>query len=318
MFKANVLFRGVFQFCMIFSAVSQVVVQGIASELGQQAATRMRCYGTRVVAGVDAGETLSTIAQLPVLNSVAQSVEAFGAIAISVICVAPYRVLDAAREAMQAGVRQLVILTPGVPPLDMVRLLRAAALRNVLVVGAASAGVMVPGQMLLGVHPASVYRPGHVAILSRSDTLTYDVAQRLTTAGLGQSIAANVGADAIVGSTFSQWLQMLEADGDTAAIVLLGQVGGDAEELAAQTIQQSVTKPVVAYLAGAVAPCRRRLGHASTILEAHSLDVGPVLGTFASKTKALKQAGVKIAASPAALPQLLQAVLPPLTLLETA
>ncbi len=294
---------------MIFAASGQVILQGMTEPLGMTIAPVMQQYGTRLVAGVMPGQGGQTACNVPIFDAVQSVVAQLGTIATSVICVPPYQVLDAAREAMQAGIRQLVLITQGVPPLDMVRLVQAARTCGALVVGANSLGVIVPGQLLLGLHPTHCYMPGSVGIISRTGTLTNVVARVLTAAGLGQSIAVCIGADPIVGSTLTQWLQLLEADARTEAIVLVGQVGSDAEEIAAQAIMQGVTKPVVAYIAGQMAPRRRRLGHANTILAAHSLNLGWDWGTVASKTQAFKRAGVAVAASPAQLPQLLRQLL---------
>lgn len=304
---------------MIFAVSGQVIVQGLTEPLGMTIVPAMQQYGTRVVAGVMPGQGGQTACGFPVFDAVKSVVAELGAIATSVICVNPYQVLDAAREAMQAGIRQLVLITQGVPPLDMLRLVQAAQTSGTLVVGANSPGVIVPGQLLLGLHPTHCYTPGSVGIISRAGTLTYGVARVLTAAGLGQSIAVSIGSDAIVGSTLVQWLQLLEADAQTEAIVLVGQVGSDAEEIAAQAIREGITKPVVAYIAGQMAPHHRRLGHANAILAAHSLNLGRDWGTVVSKTQAFKRAGVPVAASPAQLPQLLRQLLAvDRSMLETA
>jgi succinyl-CoA synthetase alpha subunit len=300
---------------MMFSALGQVIIQGLTEPLGLTIVPSMQQYGTRLVAGVAAGQGGQVRLGLPVLDAVAQVVAQFGPIVTSVICVSPYQVLDAAREAMHAGIRQLVLMTRGVPPLDMMQIVQAAERCGALVVGANSPGLIVPGQLLLGVHPVQCYSPGSVGLISRTGTLTYEVARGLTAAGLGQSIAVSIGADAIVGSTFGDWLQWLEADAQTQAIVLVGQVGGEAEELAAQAIAAHVTKPVVAYIAGQMAPQYRRLGHANAILAAQ-VDVGA--GTLASKVKALKRAGVRVANNPSQLPQLLRSGMGAIALPETA
>jgi succinyl-CoA synthetase alpha subunit len=298
---------------MVFSALGQVIVQGLTGPLGLTIVPGMLGYGTRLVAGVDPGQGGQAILGLPVFDAVRSVVAEFGPISTSVICVTPDRVLDAAREAMQAGIRQLVLMTKGVPPLDMVQIVRVAQVCDALVVGANSPGVIVPGQLLLGMQPPDCYRPGTIGLLSRSGTLTYEVARSLTAAGLGQSIGVSIGTDAIVGSTLVQWLAILEADPATQAIVLVGQVGqvgSDAEEIAAQAIRDRVTtKPVVAYIAGQMAPRQRRLGHANAILSAHSLALGRSEGTVASKTQAFNRAGVLVATSPAQIPQLLRDLL---------
>jgi succinyl-CoA synthetase alpha subunit len=306
---------------MLFSAASQVMIQGCLEPLGQTTIQAMQAYGTRVVAGVAPGYGGQRLANVLLYDLVEQAVQAQGPIDATVICSHPYAVLDAALEAIAAGIQQIVIVTQGVPPLDMVQLTQQAAVTGTLILGANSPGLIVPGEILLGLHPALFYRPGNVALLSRNGPLTYEIAQTMTQAGIGQSIAISIGSDAIVGSTFSQWLQFFEADPRTVAIVLVGEIGTDAEELAAQYIAQYVSKPVVAYIAGRMAPRHRQLGHAVAILESQSVHLGPGLnspdlqsadltafdlGSVASKIKALKQAGVKIADRPTDVPKLLK------------
>jgi succinyl-CoA synthetase alpha subunit len=301
---------------MAFLASGQVIVQGLTAPLGLTIVPGMLSYGTPIVAGVASGQGGEVVLGLPVRDAVASVVAEFGAIVTSVICVPPWQVLDAAREAMQSGIRQLVLITQGVPPLDMVRLVQAAQSVGALVIGANTPGVIVPGQVLLGVHPPQCYMPGRIGLLSRTGTLTYEVARVLTAAGWGQSIGVSIGSDAIVGSTLAQWLTLLAADAGTDAIVLVGQVGSEAEELAAQSLIGNLTKPVVAYIAGQMAPRLRRLGHANAIVTAH-LGEGN-LGTLASQTQALQRAGVAVATSPAQLPQLLRQALAVRVLRETA
>jgi succinyl-CoA synthetase alpha subunit len=295
---------------MLFSSVSRVLVQGINEPLGLVSLSRMCAYGTNVVAGVAPGSGGQRVQGIPVYDMIEQAIAAVGPIDVAMIYAHPYDALDAALEAMRAGIRQLILISQGMPPLDMVRLIRQAEITGTLVVGPNTPGVIVPGQVLLGLHPAQFYQPGEVALLSRNGPLTYEIAYAISQAGFGQSIAVSIGSDAILGSTLSQWLQMLDADPATAAIVLVGEAGGDAEEIAAQYIATSVSKPVVAYIAGHTAPRDRRLGHAGAILESQGWDFGlhgeTDLGTAASKVAALKRAGVPVAISPADVPKRLQ------------
>jgi succinyl-CoA synthetase alpha subunit len=296
---------------MLFSAACQVMILGCLEPLGQTTMQAMQAYGTAVVAGVAPGHGGQALATVPLYDLVEQAVQAQGPIDVAVICNHPYAALDAALEAIAAGIPQIVMLTQGIPPLDMVQLIQQAEITGTLILGPNGPGLIVPGEILLGLHPAMFYRPGNVALLSRNGPLTYEIAQTMTKAGIGQSIALSIGADAIVGSTFSQWLQFLESDPRTAAIVLVGEIGSDAEEIAAKCIAQHVSKPVVAYIAGQMAPCHRHLGHAVAILESQSVSFGADLpatnlGSGVSKIKALKQAGVKIADRPADVPKLLQ------------
>jgi succinyl-CoA synthetase alpha subunit len=254
---------------MPFCAESKVLIQGITGVLGQIQAERMVRYGTRIVAGVTPGRGGSTLAipdPLPVFDLVEQAIAQVGSIDVSVLFVSPYSVLDAGLEAIAAGIRQLVLISEGVPPLDMVSLLRVAEQTDTTVIGPNSPGVIVPAEILLGIHPPAFYTPGSVGVISRSGTLTFEVALALTQAGLGQSVCVGIGGDPIVGSSFPQWLQLLEEDERTQAIVLVGEIGGSAEEEAAYYIEEAIEKPVIAYIAGITAPSGQRMGHAGAVI----------------------------------------------------
>jgi succinyl-CoA synthetase alpha subunit len=201
-----------------------------------------------------------------VFDLVEQAVAQVGSIDVSVLFVSPYSVLDAGLEAIAAGIRQLVLISEGVPPLDMVSLLRVAEQTDTTVIGPNSPGVIVPAEILLGIHPPAFYTPGSVGVISRSGTLTIEVALALTQAGLGQSVCVGIGGDPIVGSSFPQWLQLLEEDERTQAIVLVGEIGGSAEEEAAYYIEEAIEKPVIAYIAGITAPSGQRMGHAGAVI----------------------------------------------------
>ena len=296
---------------MIFDLNSQVIVQGITEPIGQTYVPLMHAYGTKIVAGVSPGHGGAVCATIPVFDMVEQVVLKLGRIDISLICTHPYDVLDAATEAIRAGVRHLIIISQGVPPVDMIHLIQQAEATDTLLVGPNGPGVIMPGKLLLGIHPPMFYTPGRVGLLTRNGPLTYDIARTLTKAGIGQSIGVSIGSDSIVGSTFQQWLQILEEDEDTDAIVLVGEIGGDNEELAAHYIAHSIDKPVIAYIAGLTAPRDRRLGHAGTIIEAKAGDFGADLGTAESKVAALKKAGVPVADRPSQIPDLLRRVLQP-------
>lgn len=294
---------------MNFEAGYKVLVQGIAEPLGLLYAPIMCDYGTPVSAGVNPGWGGETIAQVPVFDLVEQAVNAVGKPDVAIIFASPYEVLDAALEAMAAEIQQLVLITEGVPPLDMVQLLREAESTETLVVGPSSPGLIVPGQMLLGTHPPHCYMPGSVGIISRSGTLTYEVALELTRAGIGQSIAVGIGGDRILGSSFQQWLQILEEDEQTDVIVLIGEIGGDGEEAAARYIAETIDKPVIAYVAGASAPKGQTIGHAGAIIASRIAGLGAEMGTVASKLAALKQAKIPVADRPSKIPQLVQQAL---------
>jgi succinyl-CoA synthetase alpha subunit len=285
-----------------FSSNSKVLIQGITDPLGLIYAPLMQKYGTQVLAGVDPGQGGQTVQGIAVYDMVEQALGQVGAVDVSVIFVPPYSVLDAALEAIVAGIRQLIIITEGVPPLDMVHLVRQAEATETLVIGPNCPGIIVPGQVLLGIHPPSFYMPGSVGIVSRSGTLTYEIAWELTQAGLGQSIVVGIGGDRIVGSSFQQWLQILEEDDRTEAIVLIGEIGGDSEEIAAQYVAEVIDKPVIAYLAGRTAPKGQSMGHAGAIIASLITEIGTDIGTAESKLAAFKQAKIPVADRPSQVP----------------
>jgi succinyl-CoA synthetase alpha subunit len=293
---------------MVFAAHHRVLVQGIAEPLGSLYVPIMLSYGTPIVAAVDAGCGGKTVHGIPVFDLVEQVVGKTD-IDTSVIFVPPYAVLDAALEAITAGIRQLILITEGVPPLDIVRLLREAEATETLVVGPNSPGVIVPGQTLLGTHPPYCYTPGAVGLISRSGTLTYEVALELNRVGLGQSIAVGIGGDQILGSSYQQWLRILEADERTEAIVLIGEIGGESEESAARYVAEAIHKPVIAYIAGATAPKGRPIGHMGAIIAARVAGLGAEIGTATSKLAAFRQAKIPVAARPSRLAKLVRQAL---------
>lgn len=295
---------------MNLSTQTKILIQGMMEPLGSMYVPLMLSYGTPIAAGVSPGHATDFYCDVPVFDMVEQAIEVVGAIETSVILVEPYLVLDAALEAMAAGIRQLVVVTEGVPPLDMVNLTRKAEATGTIVVGSSSPGIIVPGKLLLGIHPAEFYRPGSIGIISRSGTLIYEVALTLTQTDIGQSIAISIGGDRILGSSFEYWLSQLQQDDSTEAIVLVGEIGGDSEEQAAQYITQAVTKPVVSYLAGRTAPRRQVMGHSSAVITTQITDFDADLGTFDRKLAAMKQAKIPVADRPSQIPDLLKKVLP--------
>lgn len=285
---------------------SKVIIQGLrSSDLSMQAALNMKAYGTNVVACVSAGRGGGVIHEIPVFDLVEQAQSSVGPVDTSVIFVHPYDVLDAALEAIDAGIRQLVIVTEGMPPLDMVDLVRKAEATETLVVGPNCPGIIVPGKLLLGTHPGQFYNSGSIGLISRSSTLTYEVAQSLTNSRFGQSVSVCIGSDLIVGSSFIQWLQILDEDDNTDAIVLVGEIGGSSEEEAASYISETIDKPVVAYIAGLNAPKVQLISHASTIITSKlTRDVHP--GTAQSKITVFQNAKIPVASSPSQIPELLK------------
>ncbi len=294
---------------MNFACYQKILVYGIAEPLGALYVPKMVAYPTPIVAGVSPGYGGQTIEGIPVFDLIEQAVEVVGAIDAAVFFVPPYEVLDAALEAIAAEIRQLIIVTEGVPPLDMVKLLREAETTETLIVGPNSPGIIVPGQILLGTHPAYCYQPGSVGLISRSGTLTYEVALELTRAGIGQSIAVGIGGDQILGSSLQQWLQILEEDDRTEAIVLIGEIGGESEEMAARYISEAIDKPVVAYIAGSTLPKGQPVGHAGAVIAAKIAGLGVEIGTAESKRLAFEQAGIPVADRPSKVPKLVQQAL---------
>ncbi|MGB3536355.1 MAG: CoA-binding protein [Microcoleaceae cyanobacterium] len=289
---------------------SQILIQGInTSRSSIQATQNMKSYGTNVVACVSPGRGNQKLDNIPVFDLVEQAIAAIGTIETSVIFLPPYQVLDAALEAIDAGIRQLVILTEGVPPLDMVRLVQKAEMTDTLVVGPNSPGIIIPDQLLLGTYPRECYQPGSVGLISRSSTLNYEIALALTQADLGQSMSVSIGSDLIVGSSLIQWLQILDEDEPTEVIVLIGAVGGSHEEEAALYITEAIDKPVVAYIAGLQVPQAQLMGHANSILTTRIVAQKLPSGTAESKIAAFKKAKIPLATRPSEIPSLVKKVM---------
>ena len=288
---------------------SKVLVQGITQPLASYHAARMTAYGTNVVAGVSAGQGGQELHGIPVFDLVEEARHQRGPFDATIIFVESYWVLDAALEAIEAGIPQIILVTGGIPPLDMVRLLRKAQITETLIVGPSSSGIIVPGKVLLGTQESNFYTPGSIGLISRAGTLTYEVALALTQAELGQSIGVNLGTDAIVGSSFHQWLRVLATDESTQAIVLVDQTGGGSEEETAQYIAKAIDKPVVAYVAGCHTPVDKQVGNASAIIAAQLS--GPVTNasTAQHKVAAFKQAKVPVAERPSQIPDLVRKAL---------
>jgi succinyl-CoA synthetase alpha subunit len=291
---------------MDFTPNSRVLIQGIAEPLGSLHTSLMQAYGTTIVAGVSPGHGGRALYGVPVFDLVETAVAAMGDIDTTVLFVHPYAALDAALEAIAAGIRQIILVTAGIPPLDMVKLLRKAEATETLVVGPNSPGIIVPGEVLLGIQPVEFYTPGSVGVISRSGSLTDEIARELTLAGLGQSMGVCIGGDTVVGSSFLQWLEILDEDDRTEVIVLVGEIGGDSEEEAAHYIAEAIDKPVIAYVAGYTAPPNRRIGHAGAIIESQIVELGGTIGTANSKITAFERAKIPVARYPSQIPTLVK------------
>ncbi|MGK7882046.1 MAG: CoA-binding protein [Crocosphaera sp.] len=291
---------------MKWEADSKILIQGITHPLAISYTPRMKAQGTNIVAGITLDEQTANINDIPLFTLVEEAVKQVGEIDISLIFSPPYEVLDAGLEAIAADIEQLVIVTSWVPPLDLITLLEQAKATHTFVLGSGSEGLLVPDKFWLGVMEPEFYTEGSVGIISRCDRLMDEVAKMLTEEGLGQSLAISLGSDRIMGSNFEQWLQIMEEDDSTKAIVLLGQPYSSPELLAAQYISSGIEKPVIAYLPGIQAPINRSFGDATSII-ASQLSYQNTSTTEENQTvTALKKAGVKIANNVEEIPKLVK------------
>jgi succinyl-CoA synthetase alpha subunit len=270
---------------------TKVVVQGITGNEGMFHTRQMVEYGTKVVAGMTPGKGGQKIDGIPVFNTVSEAVKNTDANA-SAIFVPPAFAADAILEACDAGISIIVCLTEGIPTIDMVTVKKYLKERGASLVGPNTPGVISPGKCKIGVMAGYIHKPGTVGIMSRSGTLTYEVVGQLTKRGIGQSTAVGIGGDQIIGLNFVDLLEMFEKDPGTEAVIMIGEIGGTAEEEAAQFIEKNVRKPVLAFIAGLTAPPGRRMGHAGAIIAGGK-------GTAKEKMEALEKAGVKVVRNPA-------------------
>jgi succinyl-CoA synthetase alpha subunit len=270
---------------------TRLLVQGITGREGEFHAQQMIEYGTQVVAGVTPGKGGMEAAGVPVFDTVAEAVDKTGA-NTSIIYVPARFAPDAIYEAVDGGISVVICISENIPALDMVKIVAYVRARGARLVGPNCPGVISPGKAKVGIMPAHIHIPGPVGVVSRSGTLTYEAVDALTKAGLGQSTVLGIGGDPIIGTTFVDALALFQADTETEAIVLIGEIGGTDEERAAQYIQEHVTKPVVGYIAGRTAPPGKRMGHAGAIIQGGT-------GTAAEKIAALQAVGVAVAEYPA-------------------
>jgi succinyl-CoA synthetase alpha subunit len=263
---------------------TKVIVQGITGRDGSFHAKAMKEYGTNVVGGVTPGKEGQDVDGIPVFNTVANAVKATGADA-SVIYVPALFAVDAIYEAVDAGVRLVVCISEGIPVIDMLEVVNYIANKDVTLIGGNCPGVISPGKCKIGIMPASIHREGNVGIVSRSGTLTYEVVNSVTLAGLGQSTVVGIGGDPIKGVNFIETLELFENDPQTKAVVMLGEIGGNDEEKAGEYIAKYMTKPVYSFIAGKTAPPGKRMGHAGAIISGGK-------GTAQDKIDALQSCGV--------------------------
>ena len=271
-------------------ANTKVIVQGITGKQGAFHTEQMLAYGTRIVGGVTPGKGGQTLLGVPVFQTVAEAKAATGANA-SVIYVPPRFAADAILEAADAGIGLVVCITEGIPILDMARVKHYLAGTKTRLIGPNCPGIITPGACKIGIMPGYIHRKGHVGVISRSGTLTYEAVKQLSDRGIGQSTVIGIGGDPIRGTGFLDALRAFEADADTYAVVMNGEIGGSGEEEAAEYIKSTMTKPVAAFIGGQSAPAGKRMGHAGAIISGGR-------GTAAGKIEALRAAGAEVALTP--------------------
>jgi succinyl-CoA synthetase alpha subunit len=296
---------------------TKVITQGITGATGNFHAKGALDYGTQMVGGVTPGKggtsvdfnlENGTTVSLPVFNTVLEAVKATGATA-SVIYVAPPFAADAIMEAVDAELDLVICITEGIPVLDMVKVMRFMEGKKTRLIGPNCPGVITPGEIKIGIMPGYIHKKGHVGVVSRSGTLTYEAVHQLTTRGIGQSSAVGIGGDPVKGSEFIDILKLFNEDPDTYAVIMIGEIGGTAEEEAAEWVKANMTKPVVGFIGGATAPAGKRMGHAGAIISGGK-------GTAAEKIAVLEASGIRVAPTPSDMGSTLVAVLEEKGLLE--
>lgn len=280
---------------------TKVICQGITGSAGTFHTKGCAAYGTKMVGGVTPGKGGQTLEGLPVFDTVEEAVAATGANA-TMIFVPPPFAADAILEAIDAGIGVIAAITEGVPVLDMVEVYRRVRASGSVLIGPNCPGLITPGECKIGIMPGYIHNPGKIGIISRSGTLTYEAVWQTSSLGLGQSTCVGLGGDPIVGTSYIDLLKLYQDDDQTEAILMIGEIGGDAEEQAAAYIKEYVTKPVAAFIAGATAPPGKRMGHAGAIISGGK-------GTAAEKQVALEAAGIVVAPSPADMGKAIQAAI---------
>lgn len=276
---------------ILINRETRVICQGITGAAGLFHTQGCAAYGTKMVGGVTPGKGGQTVADLPVFDTVEEAVQSTGANA-TMIFVPPAFAADAILEAIDAGIEVIAAITEGIPVLDMVEVYRKVRSSRSVLIGPNCPGLITPGECKIGIMPGYIHQPGKIGIISRSGTLTYEAVWQTSNLGLGQSTCVGLGGDPIVGTSYIDLLQLYQKDDQTEAILMIGEIGGNAEEEAAEYIKNHVTKPVAAFIAGATAPEGKRMGHAGAIISGGK-------GTAAEKKAALEAAGIVVAPSPA-------------------
>lgn len=280
---------------------TKVIVQGITGSHGSFHTKQMLEYGTKIVGGVTPGKGGGKVEGIPVFNTVSEAVRATGADA-SVIYVPAKFAADAIREAAASGIQLVVCITEGIPALEMARIKAELKETKTRLIGPNCPGIITPEECKIGIMPGTIHKPGPVGVISRSGTLTYEAVWQMTSRGIGQSTCIGIGGDAIVGTTFRDALELFEKDPETEALLLIGEIGGSAEEEAAEVIEKKISKPVAAFVAGRTAPPGKRMGHAGAIIAGSS-------ERAQDKIRRLEAAGVRVAESPARIGETVEAVL---------
>ena len=279
---------------------SKILIQGITGKNGQFHTEHMLDYGTNIVAGVTPGKGGSDIFGVPVFNTISDA-KILGA-NVSCIFVPPAFAYSAIKESIDSNIELIIVITEGIPALDMVKLKDYSKNKNVRIIGPNCPGIITPGVGKVGIMPGHIHKKGRIGIVSRSGTLTYEAVNQVSEIGLGQSTCLGIGGDPVIGTTFIDCLDAFEKDSETDAIIMIGEIGGNAEEKAAEFVKTSVTKPVVGFIAGRTAPPGKRMGHAGAIISGG-------MGTADAKVEAMKNAGITVAENPALIGQTLSKIL---------
>jgi succinyl-CoA synthetase alpha subunit len=280
---------------ILINSSTRVICQGITGSAGSFHTRQMLEYGTKMVGGVTPGKGGTFFEDVPVFDTVAEAVQKTGANA-SVIYVPAAFAADAILEAADAGIELVVCITEGIPALDMAKVKRALQGTKTRLIGPNCPGIITPGQCKIGIMPGYIHKPGSIGVISRSGTLTYEAVWQLTSLGLGQSTCIGIGGDPILGLGFIELLELFKNDSQTEAVILIGEIGGNQEEEAAQYIQKNFKKPVISFISGMTAPAGKRMGHAGAIISRGA-------GTAEAKVKAFKNAGVNVCETPAVMGQ---------------
>jgi succinyl-CoA synthetase alpha subunit len=280
-----------------------VIVQGITGHEGRFHTKLMLDYGTKIVAGVTPGKGGLEVHGVPVYDTMEEAVAEHPEANASIVFVPARFAADAVYEAIDAGMKVVVVITEHIPVHETLEFVNYARKKGTVIIGPNCPGIITPGKTKIGIMPGHVFTPGPVGIVSRSGTLTYEIAYALTRAGLGQTTAIGIGGDPVVGLTFTEAMELFEKDPETKALVLIGEIGGDMEERAAMMVKEGkFTKPVVAFVAGRTAPPGKRMGHAGAIIMMGT-------GTYEGKVKALEEAGIRVARTPMEIPKLVKEAL---------